>query len=513
MRKFIRFLIAVTVTLTAAPVVGAVKTPLYAVGVVYSDNNHNGVRDPKESGLKGVRVSNGRSIVKTDEKGRYQLPVDDDTIIFVIKPRGWMTASDSNNLPKFYYIHKPNGSPKLEYKGVDPTGPLPESVDFPLYPHKEPDRFQAVVFGDPQAYIQDHVYYVAHDLIEEVAGTDAAFGVTLGDIAGNTLSLYDTMVPVMGKAGIPWYNVKGNHDTNYDGASNPKLADETFERVFGPSHYSYDYGPVHFIVLNNPYFADSKKYITQLDMEQMAFLRSDLAMIPQDQLVVLMMHIPLIQMKDKQAIFQLLETHPNTFSMSAHTHTQRNCFIDKKDGWNGAKPHHHLINAASCGCWWGGTADEVGIPNALMADGTPNGYSIVTFDGNRYSVRYKVARHPADYQMNIFTPEEAASADAEKTEVLVNVFAGSERSRVEMQIDGKGSWLAMERVEMEDPYLLSLRKSQSQSGLPDPKKSTHMWKAYLPKDISAGTHLINVRTVDMFGQVFTGRRVIRIVAK
>jgi hypothetical protein len=37
------------------------------------------VRDSGEEGLRGIRVSDGREIVKTDRKGRWRLPADDDT--------------------------------------------------------------------------------------------------------------------------------------------------------------------------------------------------------------------------------------------------------------------------------------------------------------------------------------------------------------------------------------------------------------------------------------------------
>ncbi|MER3413019.1 MAG: metallophosphoesterase, partial [Armatimonadota bacterium] len=82
-----------------------------ASGFVFEDRNRNGARDPQEPGIPGVRVSNGEQIVSTDRDGRWQLPCDDDTIFFVIKPAGWMTPTDENNLPRFFYIHKPSGSP------------------------------------------------------------------------------------------------------------------------------------------------------------------------------------------------------------------------------------------------------------------------------------------------------------------------------------------------------------------------------------------------------------------
>ena len=50
--------------------------------------------------------------------------------------------------------------------------------------------------------------------------------------------------------GIPWYNVVGNHDINFD-SKDDAGSDETFHRFFGPNYYSFDHGPVHFIVLDD----------------------------------------------------------------------------------------------------------------------------------------------------------------------------------------------------------------------------------------------------------------------
>ncbi|MDO8683250.1 MAG: calcineurin-like phosphoesterase family protein [Armatimonadota bacterium] len=483
----------------------------YAVGVVFDDTNRNGLCDQGEKGLKDVRVSNGRSITMTDEKGSYRLPINDDTIIFVIKPSGWMVPVNADKQPLFFYIHKPKGSPKLKYQGVSPTGPLPLSVDFPLHRQNEPDRFTALFFGDSQPTSTYDVRNLAHDVVDELIGSDAFFGVTLGDIVGDHLELYPTLVPVMGKIGVPWYYVKGNHDTNYDGAPGQDLTDETFERTFGPSYYSFDYGQVHFIAINNPYFENARGYRAELSLKQMAFLRNDLAMVPNDQLVALMMHIPIIEMKDRKEIYKLLETRPNTFSISAHVHMQEHFFLDKEDGWNGPEPHHHLVNVTTCGSWWLGAVDELLIPHTTMRDGAPNGYSIITFDKNKYSIRFKAARRPADHQMSIFVN----TADAEKVEVTANVFAGSERSKVEIQMDGIGPWTPMAKTEDKDPYYVMMKKNEKglksqQGGLPDAQTTSHLWRISLPKKNVLGTHLFQVRTTDMFGQTYTGNSVITV---
>lgn len=501
-------LAVVALTTTAA------AEPHYATGVVFHDTNHNGTFDPGEKGLPDVRVSNSRDVVVTDATGHYRLPITDDTMLFVVKPRDWATTVDGNSIPRYYYIHKPNGSPELRYKGVDPTGPLPESVDFPLYPHKEPDRFTALFFGDTQPYERKDVFYLQHDIIEELIGTDAAFGVTLGDVVGNQLELYDILVPAIARIGVPWYYVKGNHDTNYDGAPNQYLTDETWERVFGPSYYSFDYGPVHFVALNNPYWVRTSGYSAQLDLRQMTFLRNDIALVPSDRLIVLMMHIPITQMSDRDEVYRILSTHPYTFSISGHTHTQDNRFVTRDDGWPGEQPHHHLVNGTACGSWWGGMPDDQTIPISTMSDGTPNGYSIITFDGSSYLVRYKVARRPDDYQMNIYLLDEVPAADAAKTEVFANVFAGSERSSVEMKLDD-GPWTAMEKTrKTQDPLYQDLKELEKSwkpapgySNLPGSDNCTHLWKLNLPNTVAPGTHVITVRTTDMYGQTYTGRRV------
>ena len=129
-----------------------------ASGTVFLDTNNDHVKNDYEKGLPGIRVSNGRDIVKTDSNGQYSLSVTDDTIIFVIKPRGYITPIDENKLPIFYYIHKPNGSPEgLKYPGVPPTGPLPESIDFPLIEQTETDTFKVLVFWGyaTQKYARD----------------------------------------------------------------------------------------------------------------------------------------------------------------------------------------------------------------------------------------------------------------------------------------------------------------------------------------------------------------------
>ena len=522
----------------------SVAADLTATGTVFLDANNNQVKDDNEKGLPGVRVSNGQDVVITDANGQYSLAVSDDTIIFVIKPRGFMTPVDENRLPRFYYVHKPHGSPEgLKYAGIAPTGPLPASIDFPLTEQPEADTFKALVFGDTQPYNMQEIEWLAHDVVEEVIGTDAVFGISLGDLVGDDLDLFHPLNEVMATVGIPWYNVHGNHDMNFL-ATDDRYADETFERVFGPACYSFDWGPVHFINIDNVYFYRDKennnpRYSSAVGEQQLTFIRNDLAFVPKDQLVVISLHIPLTEMRDVKTLMNLLGDRPHTLSLSAHTHIQRDDFVGPEHGWHGDDPHHHHNHATTSGSWWKGAFDEVGIPHTTMRDGAPNGYGIFTFSGNQYSIRFKAARRPADYQMNIWAPWEVASTETGETDVIVNVFGGTKRSTVEIRLGEDGEWEPMTYTPQEDPYYKALKarddinhlerklhtalreamKSELKENGELPQrgrvisgttKSLHIWQAKLPTNIPNGTHVIYVRTTDMFGQTFTGRRIIRV---
>lgn len=492
-----------------------------ARGRVFHDENANQAYDPGERLLSGVRVSNGREIVVTDRRGNYQIKIDSkDAVIFVIKPSGWRTVLSHHKLPRFYYIHKPAGSRELKYAGMLPTGPLPSSVDFPLYPQKEPRQFHAILFADPQPRTQQEVDFTAHDIVEELFGTKASFGVTLGDIVFDDLDLLEPQARMIGLLGIPWYNVVGNHDINKD-ARDDAESDETFERVFGPTYYSFDHGVVHFLVLDDILWKveegeEQGHYVGGFGPDQLQFIRNDLAAIPEDQLVVLLMHVPLEDVGDRQELYRLIEKRPFSMSVSGHTHHHEHRFIAAEDGWQGAEPHHHVINVTASGSWWGGIRDERGIPHTMMSDGAPNGYSIIRFNGHRYTVDFKAASRPAGYQMRIHAPEVVSLADVPDTRVWVNVFNGSEKSTVQMRMGRRGPWKTIERRVEFDPAYVAMRdrelavEKKDWVAMPAPKPSPHLWSGLLPAVKRPGAYQIQIQTTDMNGRVYESSRIIRV---
>ncbi|WP_127125269.1 calcineurin-like phosphoesterase C-terminal domain-containing protein [Georgenia sp. SYP-B2076] len=535
---------------TAASAVATTET---AEGVVYNDHNGNGRRDAGEPGIEGVAVSNGLDVVTTDQGGAYSLPVDEETILFVSKPSGYMVPVNEVQLPQFYYLHYPNGTPHtLRYGGIEPTGPLPESVDFPLVEQDDPDAFDALVFADPQTRNSGEIGELRQDVIAELVGSDAAFGLTVGDVVNDPLSLIPEHNAAVAEIGIPWWSLPGNHDMDYDAPSDEHATD-TFKSVFGPTNYSFDYGQVHVVAMDNvEKTGTGSAYRGSLSEQQLQWLANDLAQVPDDALVVIATHIPLKSDASTSAggntanlegLFDVLADRENVYSFSGHdTSNSWQMYLGEEDGWTGAKPFHQQVLAeVRGGGWTTGPIDERGVSAADMADGNPNGYYTMSFDGTDYTARYKAASLPADFQMRLsFSGGEgdvtrvpsgpSGSGDfAEAVQyhprdwngerwaiptVTANVFDGGARHTVEVSIDGRPFAAMTRSAPVDDPYMTTLRAAYL--GTPEqpakPEPSSHLWTAGLPNNIAPGQHTVTVRSTDPYGQVSESTTQFQVVA-
>jgi hypothetical protein len=494
-------------------------------GVVFLDANRNNSRESDETGIPGVLVSNGSDVIPTDAQGRYTLNIFGDAIVFITKPDGYDSPSNSRNLPLFYYIHRPLGSPSLKYKGIDSTGPLPTSLDFPLYKSESQNSFDAIVFADPQPFNLEKLAFFRDDVVTELVGSNAAFGIVLGDILFNNLSFYNEYKDVISKIGIPFYHVPGNHDTNQD-TSDDRYSMETFIRHFGPPYYSFDYGKVHFVALDNIDWLGSRngqrgRYDARLGEKQIAWLKNDLKHVEPSKLVVLCSHIPIKNMrnaqgptfmKDTEALLEILEGRENILFLAGHTHTQEHHSLDRQDGWNGKKPIHQITCGTACGCWWNGPKDVEGIPVSDMSDGTPNGYHLFHFKGNAYSEKFIPARLDDDFQMRISSPPvNIMREEIPDNPVIVNIFNGSEKSKAQCRIDDTYT-TEMTKTIIPDPYMEKLiRDNKEAFGASfKARPSFHIWTAPLPYNLKEGLHTITIKTTDQYGQVFHGSKIFKI---
>ncbi|WP_034921336.1 calcineurin-like phosphoesterase C-terminal domain-containing protein [Gillisia sp. CAL575] len=491
-----------------------------AWGYVYEDSNQNGKKDRRENGISEIAVTNGIEVVLTNQEGKYELQVGKDNIIAIIKPSGYNIGKNEDNLPQFFYIYKPGGSPELKFKGISPTGNLPKSVNFALIPSEEKEDFTALIFGDPQPYTQQEVDFFAEGIVAEVEGIEnVPFGLSLGDLVGNDLDLFNPYIKAVKRVGIPWYNLLGNHDINFD-VEKDSLSDETYEAHFGPANYAFNYGKVHFLVLDDVLYPDPRdgeSYWGGFREDQLQFIENDLKNVPKDHLVVIAMHIPLSEPgdvdtfrdEDRERLFELLKDFPNTLSLSAHTHIQRQDFFGKEEGWHQNRPHHHYNVGTTSGDWYSGKLDEANVPVSTMRDGTPKGYAFINFTGNNYNIDYKVAGKPADYQMEVFVPKVVAKGRRTKAGIYANFFMGTEGDEVMYRID-EGEWKEMDYVVEPDPSYVEMvyewdttEELMSGRRSSNPINSEHLWRGNIPTNLPTGEHSIEIKAKDMFGKVHT----------
>ena len=516
-------------------------------GRVFEDLNRNGQADPDEPGIANVRVSNSRNVTLTDESGAYELRVNGDSIVFITKPSGYMTPLDGYRLPRFHYLHRPDGSPSgLRYPGIEPTGPLPERIDFALHRQEEPAAFEAILFADPQPQTEEELDYIRDGVVSELIGTGAAFGMTMGDILFDDLSMFPRYNSIIAMLGIPWYNVPGNHELNLLAPSD-EYSLETFSKWYGPPYYAFEYANAVFVVLDNVRYKGAAPtpdnprggggYDGALGEAQLAWLKAELKHVPTDRLLVLAMHIPLLTrgdprgVEDRQALFDLLEDYPNLYAMAGHTHTTEHVWIGEEDGYRGEEAFHHHVLTTVSGSWWSGPFDADALPISVQRDGTPRGYHRMQVNGTDLRVNFKAAGRPESHQMRImvdaahhgpqggyrdFRPGELYDGRINEDQVaaasvVVNLFDGGPRSKVRFQVDD-GAWADMRRVTTIDPSYLEWAERHATVIKPwvPPSPSTHLWVADLPDGLGPGTHLVSVAATDEFGTTHHGHKVLEI---
>jgi C terminal of Calcineurin-like phosphoesterase/N terminal of Calcineurin-like phosphoesterase len=525
----------------AAPLAKGDAGPKTVQGAVFESRSGGRERQAGDPGIGGVLVSNGREVVRTGADGRYSLPIEDGMAVFVIKPSDYAVPLDKETrLPRFSYIHQPEGTPSsldFLYPGLAPTGPLPKSVDFALIRTKEPRRFAAVLFTDPQPESHAEIDFIRDDVVGGLNGIEAAFGITAGDIMFDDLSLYGRYNRIIGQIGIPWWNIGGNHDLNFESPS-ARYCRETFKRVFGANYFAFEYGDTLFLMLDNVDYLGSDptkphhagKFRGFFGERQLDFVANVLKETESTRLVAAFMHIPLQNYLDPdepsmnvadRAKFLALLSGRKTVSFSGHTHTTEHHYFDATGGFMGSTPHHHHVLTAVSGSWWSGPLDRRGIASADSRDGTPHGFHVLSIDHDGYTTRFIPANEPNGRQMRIsldanfhfgtdvfrdFRTGQLRGSPLRNDQLasvmlVVNVFDGGPKTTVAYKI-GAEAPIPMKRETRPDPFVQEVFARNRETIKPWVKAepSSHIWVARLPPLLEPGAHAIDVYVVDEYGR-------------
>jgi hypothetical protein len=338
MRRATWLLLAVAMVLAGARLAGADVS-----GRVYVDGNANRRLDVGEQGLAGVLVSDGRRVVATDGEGRYRLPATEPRVLL------WIC------------VPRDHAAPAGCWRWSDGT----RDEDFALVRRAQGDEFLFVQMTD------SHVGRV--DLVQELVQRlnkfprPLAFVVNTGDLVGGSDTVlpdkartqYENYLKAVAALKPPLWNVPGNHEHV---AHNVKKADQTdplygkgmYRQLLGPMHYTWDWGPVHFIALDGT----TLPYKEKLGPEQLAWLAADLKHQPKDKPLVLFCHQSLPELTDAAELAGVLRGHRVLGAFCGHLH--RTFTVP----WAGTTVYQ---TGALSGSWW----------SAANPDGSPQGFRLV----------------------------------------------------------------------------------------------------------------------------------------
>lgn len=435
--------------------------------------------------LRDVRVSDGLSVVRTAADGSYTLVTDGRRpFVFVSTPSGWQPARNAVGTARFYA----------------PIGDAAEQrADFALVPRPADAKHAVLVLADPQTQTREETDMLHADTVPDVISTvkqlgdTPVVGLACGDIMFDDLSLYPEWERAVQRMGVPFYQVIGNHDLDFESRTD-EGAGATFRGRFGPTAYSFDIGAVHYIVLDNVFWHGAG-YLGYVDGDQLAWMAADLATVERGRTVVVFQHIPALSTYDqrttnakrpspgnsqmnREAVYRLLEPYRG-YIVSGHQHELEHV----SEG--GAR---HVVSGAVCGAWWSGP---------ICYDGTPNGYLVLEASDERVGWRYQSTGKPSDHQMRVYGRGADASAPEE---IVANVWAWDTSWTVTWTEDGTARGL-MSRRQGRDPLSVTLHEGTK---LPvrrpwvDPVPTTHLFYARP----SPGAKEILVEAKDGLGRLY-----------
>ena len=465
-RKFLQ-----QVSLLSGGLIIASQTPLFAL--VAADKKIKGRIRSKGKGIKGVVVSDGYTVMATDKKGRFEFEVHPEAVSF--------------------FISTPAGYEFLQEKSITRHYRLMNDIDFKKDIHfnlkkldKDDNEHQFFIWADPQVKNKKDVAKMMTQTVPDMqqqiaaAGKNALMhGIAVGDIVWDELQLFDDYSKAVAQMNIPFFQCLGNHDMDYRKGGD-ETSDDTFQKTFGPTYYSFNRGQVHYVVMDNVrYLGKDREYDGFVQQNQLDWLQKDLSFVPMDKLIVLCVHIPIHKhTKNNDALYALLKDR-NVHIMSGHTHYLQN--IVKENIYE----HNH---GTVCGAWWTGDICE---------DGTPNGYGVYNVKGTRLSWLYKATGKDSNYQMKTYIND----ANEQYKLLQVNIWNHDANWKTEYIVDGKnmGELTPFEGMDP-DAYNNMLGPDKPKPrGFAEPKITKHLFKANIPA--SAKDVLVNA--YDPFGNKFT----------
>ncbi|MFB6249638.1 MAG: calcineurin-like phosphoesterase C-terminal domain-containing protein [Salinibacter sp.] len=446
--------------------------------------------------LSGVPVTDGVTVTQTGADGRYRLTsTADRPFVYLSVPAGYRLPTSDAGTAR---VHRP----------LAPGAGDTVEAEFRLQPLERSDDRHAFAFlADPQAETEAEMETFRTTTVPdarqtaEALGDRPVFGVGGGDLVFDTLSLFDDYKNAVRRTGLPFVQVVGNHDLDFDAPADPGST-ATFRRHFGPEYYSFDRGAVHYVVLDDVYWPGSDgfgqendDYLGHLDATQLRWLEQDLALVEDGRPVVVCTHIPPLStayarrgepspsvrgmILNREALYALLDPF-DAHVVSGHVHENEHRYE--------AGPHEHVVGTA-CGAWWTGP---------VCYDGTPRGYAVYEVNGESVRWRYKSTGHDATHQMRLSFADPGADAP---DRILANVWDADAEWTVTWYEDGirTGEMKQAPGVDPLTERLYAGEEKPDKHTWVDPQPTDHLFTAPYNPDATR----IRVEATDRFDRTYS----------
>ena len=376
--------------------------------IASSANVAGKVVDTEGKPVPGVVVSDGLSCTITGPDGAFYLEsiLSKTRHIFVSTPGGYEPAVEGG-IPRHY--RRTEGLSADELLDITFTLTKVNQDKFAVFFTADPQPRKKSASWDKFAY---HSLDVCEDLYHGLQSAAAeitdrpVYGICLGDICHNDVSLFANYAAGLSRTGFPTYTVIGNHDHDTSCTDDESGAFE-FEKWFGPANYSFNLGDnLHVVVLDNLLMKVGESghigdYGYGLTDDYWEWLQNDLFYVPTDKTLFICVHAPMFRTRsggeystntkyahaaDCAALFSRYEKF---HAWAGHTHQTFNYVYPANGLYPGSEVH---TLARSTGQLW---------TNEYMASGTPRGFTAVMVDGKEITWKFT----PLKYQNAAYVPK------------------------------------------------------------------------------------------------------------
>jgi len=263
---------------------------LGATGTVYIDQNADLKYDSGDLPLSGVVVSDGSTVVVTDETGAYTLETNPEaSFIFISIPtgtcplNGWYRELTDRERFDFPLEKVVDNSPLVFVQITD------------THYATDKDEFKEAFYDRRMEVLPQGVF---DSLAQEVNEISPDFVMLTGDIVADAkrppVELVDKWMRYMAgdftsKFDCPLFAVEGNHDIVRD----VEVGKAIYEGYFGPTYYSFNIKGVHFIALDTMWLSpDGKLTYGPSSATEVSWLKQDLALVDPWTPIVVFCHEP-----------------------------------------------------------------------------------------------------------------------------------------------------------------------------------------------------------------------------